>query len=134
MPRVMLDTNIRIHAIKRNNAAVLGRLEKTRPQDVTISSIVAGELWTEVFKSHRRRRNQQAFNEFLAFVEVLDWPAEAARLYGEIRAELEAKGRLIRAMNLLIAAHAVPVPIEDVAGEAKDLIRKRLHYMKAYWT
>jgi tRNA(fMet)-specific endonuclease VapC len=45
--------------------------------------------------------------EFLAFVEVLDWPAEAARVYGEIRAGLEAKGRSIGAMDLLIAAHAV---------------------------
>ncbi len=107
MPRLMLDTNICIHAIKRNEPEVLRRLEKTRPQDVAISSIVAAELWTGVSKSRQRQRNAQALGEFLAFVEVLDWPVEAARVYGEIRAALEARGRSIGAMDLLIAAHAV---------------------------
>jgi len=45
--------------------------------------------------------------EFLAFVEVRGWPVEAARVYGEIRAALEVKGRSIGAMDLLIAAHAI---------------------------
>lgn len=107
MRRLMLDTNICIHAIKRNAPEVLRRLEKTSPQDVAISSVVAAELWTGVMKSRERQRNEQALREFLAFVEILDWPAEAARVYGEIRAELEAKGRSIGAMDLLIAAHAV---------------------------
>jgi tRNA(fMet)-specific endonuclease VapC len=107
MPLRMLDTNICIHAIKRNEVEVLRRLEKTRPQDVAISAIVAAELWTGVMKSRQRQHNQQALREFLAFVEVLDWPAEAAQVYGEIRAALESKGRPIGAMDLLIAAHAI---------------------------
>ncbi len=107
MRRLMLDTNICIHAIKRNAPEVIRRLEKTRPEDVAISSIVAAELWTGVMKSRERQRNEQALKEFLDFVVVLDWPAEAAHAYGEIRAGLEAKGRSIGAMDLLIAAHAV---------------------------
>ena len=103
----MLDTNICIHAIKRNTPEVVRRLEKTIPEDVAISSVVAAELWTGVMKSRERGRNERALREFLAFVDVLDFPAEAARAYGEIRAELEAKGRSIGAMDLLIAAHAV---------------------------
>ena len=71
------------------------------------SSVVAAELWTGVMKSRERGRNEQALREFLAFVDVRDFPAEAARAYGEIRAELEAKGRSIGAMDLLIAVHAV---------------------------
>ena len=109
MPRLMLDTNICIRAIKRNEPEIVRRLERTQPQDVAISSVVAAELWTGVMKSRERRRNQQALNEFLAFVEVLDWPSDAARVYGEIRAALEAKGRPIGAMDLLIAAHAIHV-------------------------
>jgi tRNA(fMet)-specific endonuclease VapC len=107
MRRLMLDTNICIHAIKRNAPEVVRRLEKTSPEVVAISSIVAAELWTGVMKSRERGRNERALREFLAFVDVLDFPAEAARAYGEIRAELEAKGRSIGAMDLLIAAHAV---------------------------
>jgi len=103
----MLDTNICIHAIRRNEPAVLRRLEKISPRDVSISIIVAAELWTGVMKSRERQRNEQALKEFLTFIEVLDWPGQAARVYGEIRATLEAKGRSIGAMDLLIAAHAV---------------------------
>jgi tRNA(fMet)-specific endonuclease VapC len=104
MPRLMLDTNICIHALKRNAPEVLRRLEATRPSDVAISSIVAAELWTGVMKSRYRQQNEQALKEFLAFVEVIDWPLEAARVYGEIRSALETKGRSIGAMDLLIAA------------------------------
>jgi tRNA(fMet)-specific endonuclease VapC len=107
MRRLMLDTNICIHAIKRNAPEVVRRLERTGPEDVAISSVVAAELWTGVMKSRERGRNEQALREFLAFVDVRDFPAEAARAYGEIRAELEAKGRSIGATDLLIAAHAV---------------------------
>jgi tRNA(fMet)-specific endonuclease VapC len=107
MPRFMLDTNICIHAIKRDEPEVVRRLERTRPRDVAISSVVAAELWTGVIKSAQRQRNEQALKEFLAFVNVLDWPADAARIYGEIRGDLEMKGRPIGAMDLLIAAHAI---------------------------
>jgi tRNA(fMet)-specific endonuclease VapC len=107
MARLMLDTNICIHVLKRNDPIVIRNLERTRPRDVTISSVVAAELWTGVMKSRERRRNEDALNEFLDFVEVLDWPARAAQVYGTIRTQLESKGRLIGAMDLLIAAHAV---------------------------
>ncbi len=107
MPRFMLDTNICIHVTKRNEPEVLRRLEKTRRDDVAISGVVAAELWTGVMKSRERERNEQTLREFLAFVEVLDWPAEAARTYGEIRAALAREGQPIGAMDLLIAAHAV---------------------------
>ncbi len=107
MRHLMLDTNICIHAIRRNAPEVLRRLENTSPQEVAISCLVAAELWTGVMKSRERQRNEQALREFLNFVRVLDWPAEAALIYGEIRAALESKGRPIGAMDLLIAAHCV---------------------------
>lgn len=123
MPRLMLDTNICIHAIKRNEPEIVHRLERTRPRDVAISCVVAAELWTGVMKSRERQRNEQALNEFLAFVEVLDWPVEAARVYGEIRAALEAKGRPIGAMDLLIAAHTIHERATLVTRNADEFTR-----------
>ncbi len=123
MHRLMLDTNICIHALKRNVPEVRRRLEATRPEDVAISSIVAAELWTGVMKSRERHRNEQALKEFLAFVEVLDWPVEAARVYGEIRAALEEKGRSIGAMDLLIAAHAVHLGATLVTRDQDEFTR-----------
>jgi len=54
--------------------------ERTRPEDLAISGIVAAELWTGVMKSRAPRRNAQALDDFLALVEVLGWPLEAARV------------------------------------------------------
>ncbi len=50
--------------------------ERTRPEDLAISGIVAAELWTGVMKSRAPRRNAQALDDFLALVEVLGWPLE----------------------------------------------------------
>ena len=43
---------------------------------------------------------------FLAEITVLPFDAEAAYDYGEIREDLQRKGELIGANDLLIAAHA----------------------------
>jgi tRNA(fMet)-specific endonuclease VapC len=107
MPRRMLDTNICIHAIRQNSLEVVRRLAELNPANTVISSIVAAELWTGVMKSRQRRQSEQALKTFLSFVEVLDWPVSAAQDYGQIRTALEAKGKLIGPMDLLIAAHAL---------------------------
>ncbi len=103
----MLDANICIHAMKGDSLAIRRHLIGRKSGDVLISSIVVAELWTGVMKSQQRHRNEQALTDFLRFAEVLDWPATASRIYGELRARLEAKGRPIGAMDMLIAAHAI---------------------------
>jgi tRNA(fMet)-specific endonuclease VapC len=106
MPRLMLDSDICID-VMRMRAAIRAQLERTDREDVVVSSIVAAELWAGVSKSHNPERSRNAVLAFLAFITVLDWPGQAATAYGEIRARLEAAGRSIGAMDLLIAAHAV---------------------------
>jgi tRNA(fMet)-specific endonuclease VapC len=104
---LMLDTNICIYVIKNHPPEIRRRLEALPPQNIAISSIVAAELWFGVMKSHQRQNNRLALRDFLGLVEVHDWPTVAARVYGELRARLEAKGRLIGNMDMLIAAHAL---------------------------
>ncbi|HTR63833.1 MAG TPA: type II toxin-antitoxin system VapC family toxin, partial [Candidatus Binataceae bacterium] len=70
-------------------------------------SIVSAELWLGVAASRDQARNRAAVIEFLRFVSVLDWPADAARIYGDLRAHLERTGRVIGAMDMLIAAHSL---------------------------
>lgn len=45
-------------------------------------------------------------NDFVRHVDVLSWGHEAAEQYGKIRADLEARGTRIGAMDMMIAAHA----------------------------
>lgn len=107
MPRVMLDTDICVEVIRGRSPAVRSRLERTNRDEVAVSSIVAAELWTRVSKSARPDRSRDALHAFLAYVTILDWPAEAAATYGEIRARLETSGRSIGALDVLIGAHAI---------------------------
>jgi tRNA(fMet)-specific endonuclease VapC len=55
----------------------------------------------------RQATNQQALDRFLEMVDVEDWPAEAATLYGEQRAALRKLGQPIGANDLLIGCHAL---------------------------
>ena len=102
----VLDTNICIYIMKQQPPRVRERLHTIPVGEVGISSMVLAELWYGIRKSAQRERNTQALNDFLAFCEVLDWPGDAAPLYGDIRTELERQGRPIGGNDLLIAAHA----------------------------
>ncbi|HEV2169592.1 MAG TPA: type II toxin-antitoxin system VapC family toxin [Candidatus Binatus sp.] len=103
----MLDSDVCIDVMRGRSHSVRSRLERMSPEEVAISSVVAAELWTGVLKSREPERSRIALNAFLVYVAVLDWPAEAATTYGQIRAELEHSGKSIGAMDLLIAAHAI---------------------------
>ncbi len=73
---------------------------------VCISVITKSELLFGVEVSPRRQQDQTAFDEYLRHVEVLDFPDEAALHYAQIRAALKARGTMIGANDLFIAAHA----------------------------
>jgi tRNA(fMet)-specific endonuclease VapC len=103
----MLDSDVCIDVLRGRSPSIRSRLERLSPEEVAVSAIVAGELWTGVSKSTQPERSRSAISAFLAYVSVLDWPAEAAPSYGKLRAQLESSGRSIGAMDLLIAAHAI---------------------------
>jgi len=107
MTRLMLDSNTCIHILRFQPEHLRRRMRDSAPGEIAISSIVSAELWLGVAASRDQARNRAAVIEFLRFVSVLDWPADAARIYGDLRAHLERAGRVIGAMDMLIAAHAL---------------------------
>ena len=106
MTTFLLDTDIASYIMKRSEPAVLKRLQRVRVSDVGISAITKSELEFGVEVSPRHAQDRAALDEFLRYVEVLDYPGDAARHYGQIRAELKARGEMIGANDLFIAAHA----------------------------
>ena len=54
---------------------------------------------------------------FLARMKVLSWGRDEARAYGELRAKLEAAGKTLSNLDLLIAAHAVAADAVLVTNE-----------------
>ena len=106
MAQYMLHTDTCSYVMKRSNAGVLTRLQDVPVSDVCISVITKSELLFGVELSPRRGQDEVALNAFLGYVEVLDFPENAASDYANIRADLKTHGRMIRANDLFIAAHA----------------------------
>ena len=106
MLRYMLDTDTCSYVMKRSSQAVLKRLQEVRVSDVCISVITKSELLFGVEMSPRREQDEMALCAFLAHVEVLDFPDEAAAHYAKIRADLKTRGTMIGANDLFIAAQA----------------------------
>jgi tRNA(fMet)-specific endonuclease VapC len=106
MAEYMLDTDISSYIMKRSHDAVLRRLQTVPIGVVCISVITKSELLFGVEVSPRRQQDTAALAEYLRHVEVLEFPDEAALHYAHIRASLKARGMMIGANDLFIAAHA----------------------------
>src|ERR1700692_3917985 len=106
MAEYMLDTDISSYIMKRSNDAVLRRLQNVPIAAVCISVITKSELLFGVEVSPRRQQDHAALDEYLRDVGVLDFPDGAAVHYAPIRAGLKARGAMIGANDLFIAAHA----------------------------
>jgi len=126
--KFMLDTNICIYLIKKHPANVLKKLESQLIQNVCISSITLAELMFGVEKSLHKEKNKAALNEFILPLEIVDFDYNAANHYGEIRAYLEAKGKLIGSLDLMIAAHARSLGLTLITNNEKEF--SRVQYLK----
>ncbi|MGH9563731.1 MAG: type II toxin-antitoxin system tRNA(fMet)-specific endonuclease VapC [Terracidiphilus sp.] len=123
MPRYMLDTDIISYIMNRSNPEVLQKFTTLAVSDVCISAITKSELMFGVEVSPRRQKNQAALDAYLLYVEVLDYPGDAALHYAEIRAALKARGALIGANDMLLAAHARHLSLTLVTNNTREFSR-----------
>ena len=123
MPRYMLDTDTCSYIMKRSNPAVLNRLQQVPVSDACISVITKSELLYGVEISPRRHQDEIALDAFLAHVDVLDFPDEAATHYAKIRANLKTQGAMIGANDLFIAAHARSLGLTLVTNNTGEFER-----------
>ncbi|MDT3252659.1 type II toxin-antitoxin system VapC family toxin [Serratia sp. root2] len=101
----MFDTNTVSHLFRRH-PGLLSAMEKVPPSTVCISSITEAELLFGVAKRQSKALKAMV-TAFLAAVTVYDWDSEAARCYGVMQASMEKKGKVLGALDQLIAAHAL---------------------------
>ena len=123
MARYMLDTDTCSYIMKRSSPPVLRRLQAVPVADVCMSVITKSELLYGVEVSPRRTQDVAALAAFLPYVEVLDFPDDAASHYAEIRADLKKRGALIGANGLLIAAHARSLGLKLVTNNTAEFGR-----------
>ncbi|MGC2459272.1 MAG: type II toxin-antitoxin system VapC family toxin [Gallionellaceae bacterium] len=123
MAEYMLDTDISSYIMKRSHEAVLGRLQQVPIDVVCISVITKAELLFGVEVSPRRQQDHAALDEYLRHVEVLDFTDQAALHYAQIRAALKARGTMIAANDLFIAAHARSLELTLVTNNTAEFGR-----------
>jgi tRNA(fMet)-specific endonuclease VapC len=120
---LLLDTNICIYLIKKRPPSVLKRFDAYAAGTIGISSITVAELEFGVQKSQYPSQNQQALDQFLLPLVILDFDHEAARAYGKLRAWLETRGRVIGALDMLIAAHALSKGLSLATNNVREFSR-----------
>jgi tRNA(fMet)-specific endonuclease VapC len=103
----MLDTNTVSYIIKGNSLAARQKFEAAGEEDeVCISAITEAEVRYGLAKRPMNAVVREQIELFLDTIDVQPWDSEAAKEYGRMRANLEASGRPLANMDLLIAAHA----------------------------
>jgi tRNA(fMet)-specific endonuclease VapC len=104
--RYLLDTNICIYIAKHNPPAVRARFERHTASELVMSVVTLGELQFGAEKSQQREKALAAIQSLTQVLCVAALPEAAGEHYGQIRAELQACGKIIGGNDLWLAAHA----------------------------
>jgi tRNA(fMet)-specific endonuclease VapC len=121
----LFDTDAISELLKPRPAAGYVRWLAAVPREEQFTSaVVVGELYKGVFRSSAVARHLENIEKrVLPAVTVLSYDAQAARVYGEIRARLEDAGRPLADADLQIAATALLHDLELVTGNLKHFSR-----------
>lgn len=101
--KYLLDSNI-IIALFAGEQVVLNAANEA--EEVFVPSIVVGELYYGAQKSNKRQMNVARVDSFAEANVILDCDQETARWYGQIKQQLQAKGRPLPENDIWIAAIA----------------------------
>ena len=121
--KYILDTNICIYIIKKKPEEAIKHFLKMKTDSIGISCITVSELYYGVAKSSRPNENMVALEQFLLPLIDIDYNKKDAIAYGRIRAQLEKEGRMIGAMDLLIASQALSRNLILVTNNEKEFNR-----------
>jgi tRNA(fMet)-specific endonuclease VapC len=120
----MLDTNILSDLIRNPDGWATQRLAQHGDEGVCVSIVTAAELRYGAAKRQSARLLAQV-ERVLSAVDVLAFDEPADRMYGDIRAQLEATGQPIGPVDLFIAAHALSLDVTLVTRNAGEFRRVR---------
>ena len=108
MIRYLLDTNIVSYFVKGVNEDLTGRMERGfKLQNIAISAITRAELRFGVEMMDMKDKRRTRITLLLDDLPALPWTADAADLFGDIKAKLQRKGTPIGELDTQIGAHAL---------------------------
>ena len=122
MLKYMLDTNVCVRVLRDRPNSLRDKFN-AEASSLSISSVVLYELLYGAAKSARPVENRHEVEGFAERLKVFDFDADAAAHAGEIRAELERRGKAIGGYDLLIAGHARSRGLVIVTGNLREFQR-----------
>lgn len=122
MLKYMLDTNIVIYTIK-NRPPEVRSLFKQHDGQMCISTVTLGELIYGAEKSAQPEKNLEVVESMVARLDVLPFTNQDAAHFGQVKAELAAKGTPIGPYDTMIAGHARSQGMILVTNNTKEFVR-----------
>lgn len=122
MLRYMLDTNLCIRVLRDRHQGLRERFN-VEAASLCISTVTLAELLYGAEKSQRPVETRHEVERFAARLEVLPFDADAAAHYANIRADLERKGQVIGAYDMMIAGHARSRGLVVITGSLREFTR-----------
>ena len=108
--RYVLDTTA-FSAVMRRDPDLLELLKKYRPGDIATVPPVSAEIQYGIKRLDNSSRKylllKSERDRLLSLIPVLPWDPESSKDFGEIKADLERKGKQIDDFDIAIAAIAI---------------------------
>ncbi len=124
--RILLDTNVLPEIRKsKHNDQVLEHVKKIGSDNIYLSSITIGEIACGISRLDQGRKRQD-LTAWLSHIEnqyhkrILPIDTDTARMWGEITAKCQAKGRSLSPADGLIAATALRHGLHVMTRNVKD--------------
>jgi len=119
----MLDTNICSYIIRNRPLQIKEKLQEIEQHHtVALSSIVVAEL----LYGAQKKQSPKLHKIVSAFIDnfiLYDYSKISASSYATVRTDLESKGQIIGANDLLIASHALDLGATLVTNNTKEFER-----------
>lgn len=119
----MLDTNICSYIIRNKPLTVKEKLQKAETHHtLALSSIVVAELLYGAVKKGSPKLHK-IVSAFIDNFVIYDYARISAQSYADIRTDLEKRGKIIGANDLLIASHALSLGAILVTNNTREFER-----------
>jgi tRNA(fMet)-specific endonuclease VapC len=114
----MLDTNTVSYIVRGTSPAARDRLDGLKINEVgCISVVTEAEIRYGLAKKPPSLALRTVLDDFLGKIQILPWGRDEAMAYGTLRFKLERAGKILSALDMLIAAHAVSTNATLVTGD-----------------
>jgi tRNA(fMet)-specific endonuclease VapC len=119
----LLDTNVWITYLNKKPSPVQSRILAVPVDNLRLCDVVKAELYYGAYKSLKTTENLTRLENLFLIVRSLLFDAQAARHFGEIRAQLEQSGMLIGAYDMQIATIALANHLTLVTHNTREFSR-----------